>query len=122
MERQELLKGLAQRIDRCAVEGRWQAREIYAAAWLTANAETDRQFQVAGLAKRIAAKQAATPLDERQVVCPGHPAGPADPVGETFYCDGSCARTPRRRGRPLPRQTVADWDDATQIQIEQADR
>jgi hypothetical protein len=23
-------------------------------------------------------------------VCPGHPAGPDDPMGETVYCDGSC--------------------------------
>ena len=22
--------------------------------------------------------------------CPGHPAGPFDPMGETVYCDGSC--------------------------------
>jgi hypothetical protein len=23
--------------------------------------------------------------------CEGHPAGPNDPMGETVYCDGSCA-------------------------------
>ena len=23
--------------------------------------------------------------------CEGHPAGPFDPMGETFYCDGTCA-------------------------------
>ena len=23
--------------------------------------------------------------------CSGHPAGPYDPIGETVYCDGSCA-------------------------------
>jgi predicted Zn-ribbon and HTH transcriptional regulator len=22
--------------------------------------------------------------------CPGHPAGPYDPMGQTVYCDGSC--------------------------------
>lgn len=70
MERQELLRGLAQQMDRCAVQGRWQAREIYAAAWLKANAETDAQFEVSGLSRRIAAKQAATPLDERSRTIP----------------------------------------------------
>lgn len=25
-----------------------------------------------------------------QPECEGHPAGPYDPMGETFYCDGSC--------------------------------
>jgi hypothetical protein len=24
--------------------------------------------------------------------CKGHPAGPFDPMGETVYCDGRCAR------------------------------
>lgn len=24
--------------------------------------------------------------------CPGHPAGPHEPMGETVYCDGSCQR------------------------------
>jgi len=28
--------------------------------------------------------------DEPVPLCPGHPAGPSDPMGETFYCDGSC--------------------------------
>ena len=28
--------------------------------------------------------------DEDEGQCPGHPSGPFTPVGQTFYCDGSC--------------------------------
>ena len=28
---------------------------------------------------------------EEERDCPGHPAGPFDPVGVTTYCDGSCS-------------------------------
>jgi hypothetical protein len=24
--------------------------------------------------------------------CPGHPAGPYDPMGQTVYCDGTCTQ------------------------------
>lgn len=41
--------------------------------------------------------------------CPGHPAGPHDPMGETVYCDGSC--------QPRGRTTPAAWDSY----IEQAE-
>lgn len=29
--------------------------------------------------------------DADEPECEGHPAGPFDPMGETTYCDGSCA-------------------------------
>lgn len=29
--------------------------------------------------------------DELDIIeCPGHPAGPFDPMGQTVYCDGTC--------------------------------
>ena len=30
-------------------------------------------------------------LEAPESECEGHPAGPHDPMGETVYCDGSCA-------------------------------
>lgn len=30
--------------------------------------------------------------DDEDEKCPGHPAGPFDPMGETAYCDGSCVK------------------------------
>lgn len=29
--------------------------------------------------------------------CPGHPAGPYDPMGVTVYCDGSCQKHKKPR-------------------------
>lgn len=35
---------------------------------------------------------AAQPDEDEPIGCPGHPAGPNDPMGQTVYCDGSCRR------------------------------
>jgi hypothetical protein len=31
-------------------------------------------------------------LEGEPCICPGHPAGPFDPMGQTVYCDGTCVR------------------------------
>ena len=33
-----------------------------------------------------------SPIHITPVECEGHPASEFDPMGETFYCDGSCNR------------------------------
>lgn len=50
------------------------------------NAVSELRDDLHELAKGIAS--AASADDDRD--CPGHPAGPYDPMGETVYCDGSC--------------------------------
>jgi hypothetical protein len=33
--------------------------------------------------------------DDDTTECEGHPAGPFDPMGETFFCDGGCVGSSR---------------------------
>jgi hypothetical protein len=43
-------------------------------------------------AREISARAAEAPHEStEEPECQGHPAGPFDPMGETVYCDGSCA-------------------------------
>ena len=70
-----------------------KAREIVASAmdggWTTLEIRDmfDRVIQEENDARRAeAARKLYGPDNE----CPGHPAGPSDPMGETVYCDGSC--------------------------------
>lgn len=42
------------------------------------------------LQARADAIYAAQRDEDLENECPGHPAGPFDPMGETVYCDGSC--------------------------------
>lgn len=53
--------------------------------------------------------------------CPGHPAGPGDPMGETVYCDGSCEMPEPDESQVIAvmvgddREHVIDVDDLTAL-------
>lgn len=101
MNRIELLQELARRVDLADARGDWQGREVFAAAWLRIHNESDAEHAVSGLARRIAAREAAKPLEDRidtETACEGHLCDenpgmfPHAAIGEVYYCDGACRR------------------------------
>jgi hypothetical protein len=68
-------------------EGRYQDLRIDTGYWeegLFAAAAEGRTEEEAEAAMRAE-------YEDEEDRCEGHPAGPFDPMGETTYCDGSCA-------------------------------
>lgn len=63
--RQFFLSELKRRIEAYRRLEDFRALELHAAIWHRVNAESDRDFEVSGLARRIAAKAAKLPLDAR---------------------------------------------------------
>jgi hypothetical protein len=63
--RKFFLSEIARRIEAYRRLEDQNAVEIHAAIWHRVNAETDSEFEVSGLARRIAAKAAKLPLDAR---------------------------------------------------------
>ena len=63
MDKRELLRELQFRIDAASVKNDWQAVELHTATAIRIMAEPN--IETSGLARRIAARKAATPLDLR---------------------------------------------------------
>lgn len=63
--RREVMRHHARTAAAATARGDWRAAELHAAAWHGLNTQTDAEHAVSGLTKRIAARAARVPLDER---------------------------------------------------------
>jgi hypothetical protein len=79
---------------RRVVEAEWQARTDETARKLYSREDWEYgRDELQERADEIAKGDRAQDINEGRDDddgCPGHPAGPSDPMGQTVYCDGSC--------------------------------